>query len=409
MSTNKIPNVLLVCTGQLPVPDVKGGAIERLVMMLIEDNEKYQRMNLTVATCSDDAAIEIQGRFNHTRFLNYPHSQTSRFHKYIAILNRWFVKYLNKPGFCDNVFFRSVEQYVRNNKEKIDFVVAEGNCLYDMCRISSVVGKERMCAHLHGNVDANVVLDHLFGNVCTVSDFISNKYLQNTKLPKTSVITVFNGIDLHRFEKKITEEEKDSLRLSLNIKKDDFVVIFCGRIVPQKGVKELIKAIIAQNNSKIKLLILGASNFGLGDFGEYPKEVKALIDQNSDMVRFTGFVRNEDIYKYHQISNIGAVPSTYHDPCPLSMCELIASGLPTIATAAGGMTEIGTPDTTLFVSLDNLEEDLSAGIKKLFENEQIIISMKKHAMERRAYFSRERFYCDFCDGITLFVENRCLC
>lgn len=52
-----------------------------------------------------------------------------------------------------------------------------------------------------------------------------------------------NGIDLRDFDaKNITEEEIDGLKRQLEINENDFVFIFLGRIVRDKGINELISA-----------------------------------------------------------------------------------------------------------------------------------------------------------------------
>ena len=40
--------ICIITSGALPVPDVKGGAIERLMTMLAEENEKYGLLDITI-------------------------------------------------------------------------------------------------------------------------------------------------------------------------------------------------------------------------------------------------------------------------------------------------------------------------------------------------------------------------
>ena len=57
--------VCLVTCGALPIPDVKGGAIERLVTMLIEENEVHHRMDLTVLSCYDKEASQYNYQYSY--------------------------------------------------------------------------------------------------------------------------------------------------------------------------------------------------------------------------------------------------------------------------------------------------------------------------------------------------------
>ena len=157
-------------------------------------------------------------------------------------------------------------------------------------------------------------------------------------------------------------------------------------------------------NPKVKLVIMGSSNFRLGDYGSYPQEIKSMVDRNKGRIVFTGFINNNELYKYHQIANVGVVPSMHNDPCPLSLFELITSGLPTIATKAGGMPEIGNNDTTIFVEMDNIVDDLIKAINMLYNDEQLRISMSKAAIKRAMLFKQKRFYDDFCSIVNGFID-----
>ena len=86
------------------------------------------------------------------------------------------------------------------------------------------------------------------------------------------------------------------------------------------------------------------------------------------------------------------------------MFEMITSGLPTIATAAGGMTEIGNADCTIFVHLDNIVDDITNAIKILYENSTKLKAMREAARLRSLSFKKERFYNDFCETIKVLMS-----
>src|SRR5690606_18981697 len=75
-----------------------------------------------------------------------------------------------------------------------------------------------------------------------------------------------NGIDTDYFNPELyTNEDKEKLRSSLGIQKNDIVYIFIGRMVKDKGINELIAVFkrLAENHTNIKLLLVG----------EYEKEL----------------------------------------------------------------------------------------------------------------------------------------
>ena len=69
----------------------------------------------------------------------------------------------------------------------------------------------------------------------------------------------------------------------------------------------------------------------------------------------------------------------------MSLIELITSGLPTIATRAGGIPERGIEETTMYVSID-------------------IYKMKSAVLKSSAYFRSERYYDDFCDTVERLIS-----
>ena len=67
-----------------------------------------------------------------------------------------------------------------------------------------------------------------------------------------------NGIDLDFFSpKQISEDQKYQLRNELNFDPQDFVFVFVGRLVGDKGINELVDAFKSFDNSNVKLLLVG--------------------------------------------------------------------------------------------------------------------------------------------------------
>lgn len=400
----KINKVCIVSPGVLPIPDVLGGAVERLITMIVQTNELEHMFDITVITCPNAIARELQKKYKHSEFVNikyYNNEFVKKWGNKIKWhLNAWF----NRDSIFLDFLSSPVNRYLRKNSCKFDFVVSECSNPTFCSSISKVIGKNKMAVHLHGNLKASNRLESVFGNVFSVSDFIREQYSVGSSLPKDRMLTIFNGIATDKFSKKLSDADKSKLRRQLGLNDDDFVLVFCGRIVPDKGVLELIHALLSINEDKVKLVILGSSNFGLGDFGDYPIKVKKLSEENKDRIIFTGFIDNGEVYKYHQIADVGVMPSMHNDPCPLSMFELITSGLPTIATKAGGMPEIGNDDTTIFVSMQNIEKELKEAILKLYRDSSLRNKMHLAALEKSKNFTQRRFYYDFCNTVENLIE-----
>ena len=84
---------------------------------------------------------------------------------------------------------------------------------------------------------------------------------------------------------------------------------------------------------------------------------------------------------------------------------MIASGLPTIATAAGGMVEIGNKDCTIFINIDNITKELIESIKLLYNNPKLRNNMSEAALKRSLDFTREIYYTNFCKTLNKLINE----
>lgn len=171
-------------------------------------------------------------------------------------------------------------------------------------------------------------------------DFIlQNNFTQSNKL-KIIGNGSSNGINTTFFSPiQVTETERVTLREKLNIQPDDFVFVFVGRIVSDKGINELIKAFselqTADNNelTGIKLLLVGGLE---SDLDPLNPETLAEINQNKDIIS-VGF--QQDVRPFFAISDALVFPS-YREGFPNVVMQAGAMGLPSIVSDINGCNEI---------------------------------------------------------------------
>ena len=88
---------------------------------------------------------------------------------------------------------------------------------------------------------------------------LKNRFTTNNKL-RIIGNGSSNGIDTSYFNPKLfSKEENQILKTNLKIRNSEFLYIFVGRIVGDKGINELIKAFneLSIENKKVKLLLVG--------------------------------------------------------------------------------------------------------------------------------------------------------
>ena len=124
--------------------------------------------------------------------------------------------------------------------EKFDCFLVEEGFLFSGIKAFVDLFGDRVVYHSH--LHEVPVYGSIWPNVISISEFCRREWLSVPSDTK-NVFVLRNGIDLGEFSKRISDEERLSLREKLGIAEDDIVVIYVGRIIPVKGVKELLLAI----------------------------------------------------------------------------------------------------------------------------------------------------------------------
>lgn len=145
-----------------------------------------------------------------------------------------------------------------------------------------------------------------------------------------------NGIDISHFNKEnISKKEQDQLKKELGITPNDFVFVFVGRMVTDKGINEL--ALAYDKLSKIcnntKLLLVGWRE---NDLDPLLPETEMILNSNPNIIE-AGF--QADVRPYFAISNILVFP-TYREGFPNVVLQAGAMQLPSIVTNINGCNEI---------------------------------------------------------------------
>ena len=126
--------------------------------------------------------------------------------------------------------------------------------------------------------------------IITVSDYITSR-VRTININDNKCIIVHNGIDTQTFTKEV------SLAHIPSINKDDFVLLFSGRINNEKGIEELISAMnIIGRDYPIKLLVLGGSFYGITDNNNpFISKLREMAEPVKDKIIFTGFIPYKEL------------------------------------------------------------------------------------------------------------------
>ena len=142
--------------------------------------------------------------------------------------------------------------------------------------------------------------------------------------------------DKHIFLRNLSEKEARSLvRSELGFSNNDFIFVFIGRLVNDKGLGELADAIrkLENENLEIKLLLIGEID---GEDDALAKDKLNYLMQSKN-VKYIGV--QSDIRPYLMASDVLVFPS-YREGFPNVPLEAGALGLPAIVTNINGSNEI---------------------------------------------------------------------
>lgn len=389
--------VLIIPTMVLPIPDTKGGAIERLLTMLIEENEKEGLVDFYVLSVSEERAEKRAKIYKHTKLLYQKRSpifiEKLFMYTYVGFRKVFGIRL---PYFNPN--YLGLPYLVKRLKPEV--VVMEGSGGENLVSLLKWVDREKLFLHLHHEFSPNITLDKTYATVLSPSSFIKNRWDEKEHFLPQETRVVMNGIDEKRFLQK--DFNKEEVRKKAGFSKDDFLILFCGRLIPEKGIKELISAFKKVSLPFAKLLVIGSADFGNNTETDFVTEIRAMI-ADEENIRHFGYVSNAEMKEYYRMSDILVVPTLIEEAAGMVAIEAMFCGLPIIATNTGGLPEY-TGEAALLVEKNGitgkiLAERLAEKMSYLYENREVLETMSLKGQEQAKNFTKNHYYKTYLKSI----------
>ena len=396
-------NIGIIMGGVMPVPAVCGGAIETLITSVVKRYSKEDGLKLTVFSVYHKEAVKAAEKYPEVRFV-WTHTNTfwnlAKHAVFMAVraLSGRTIRTLQRH-------YNEIAPVITN--EKFDLLIVEGGDEQAVIDIAKGYKREQLVFHAHIHFIPSEKTADGFGHMIGVSDFVTRGYQKACKTP-VKAYTLKNAIDLDKFSKHISTEEKKQLRKKIGLQEEDFVILYVGRLIQVKGILELIKSVLSINDNNIKLLVVGSANFGKRAFSPYAKKVKKLCKKNRNRIIATGYVDNSEIYKYAMAADIQCVPSLWEEAAGLVTIEAMVYGIPTIVTNSGGMTEYVTEENALIIERDGIAENLKNAICYLKDNPELRNQMSKNAKIQSKKYGEETYYKNFVKTVYEIIEENAI-
>jgi glycosyltransferase involved in cell wall biosynthesis len=179
-------------------------------------------------------------------------------------------------------------------------------------------------------------------------------------VPWEKVWIIPNAVDASKFQVSV---DRNAVRARYLVEPNEKLVLYVGRLVPQKGVEFLIQAVsrIAGRFGDAKFVIVGD--------GWLRGHLESLADQMGQRwrINFAGFIPDSELIALMRSADVLVIPSVY-EPFGIVALEGMAAGVPVVASQVGGLAEVVEHEKTgEYVYMRN-PESIAWGVERVLSN-----------------------------------------
>ena len=346
----------------LPVP-CREGAVETLMTMLLNENEKKGKYQF-IFISPNESTQTIKFNYSICYGISIPKTE------------------------CNTLYYYDKEAAKICIQENPEYIIMEGAALRLKDCFDSAVNKRDLAIHLHSEITRTKMFEEYFGFSIAPSRYIADKFSQE-------IVSFLwkNAVDTKKFIKRYDMQNITQLRTRLGINKEDFVIFYCGRLVAEKGVLELIEALnLLKDINNVKLVVIGTEQFARGNSSAYSHNVVKKLSE-SEKCLYLGYIKNDDLPQFYQMANLQVIPSLWEEPAGLVAIEGMLSQIPIVITRSGGMVEYVSKET-IIIEKDNIIENIAEAVRYVYNNYDDIKAQTIKSYEYAKQFSQEKYYAE---------------
>jgi starch synthase len=195
------------------------------------------------------------------------------------------------------------------------------------------------------------------------------------------ITIVPGGMDCELFKPRLIDEQ---VIKKLGVSKGTVKILFNGRLVPEKGIFDLLNAfgLLVKKTPNVVLLIKAAPNSPRNR-----NQIHALISklEIGSRVRFIADMAYSDLSLLHNVADIFCLPSTrtktWAEQFGYSLAEAMACGKPVVSTWSGSIPEVVEHRSTGLLVPPHNPAALGAALEELTLNKSLRERYGKNARE----------------------------
>lgn len=385
-----LPRIIVIAPGSFSIPSDKSSSVERIIENCLPNANKHLHLTLFAPRFSNQPRYEtVHGiafeRFKRLKKTTY----LSQMAKRIRQLAPDIIQVENRPHFVN-----ILKKYFPHKRLWLQ--------LHSLTYVTPTHISKKQLRRCFNHCERIIV------NSYYVKQIISQQF------PKMChrIYVNYPGVDTTIFHPcQSIHEKKSFIQTFYPYKKSPKILLFVGRLRRIKGVHHLLSALpqLVSKYPNVLLVIVGSAYYGKHMKTPYVRELEALARLVPEQhVKFIPFVSHQQVAHWYRMADVLLVPSAKKEAFGLVNIEAMASGLPVIATASGGIPEIIQHGVTGFL-IDplQLQKQLIAYTLQLFNDSDLAKRMGNAGLQRvKQYFSWERMQSQWIRWIKqTYVEN----
>mgnify|MGYP001230986948 CR=1 FL=1 len=344
-------NILMICTEKLPVPNIRGGAIQTYICGIMGMLAQKHKLTIISRTDPELPERETAGGIRFIRF-----ESQSLLDPYLGQI----IEHLASSG----------EQYDMIhifNRPKMVLPIGE---VRPNARIVLSMHNDMFTPQKLSKAEGDAVVERV-DKIITISNYIGAAICKYYPQAESKIRTIYSGVDLSKFApwkmSASAQRDRESIRSQHRLSNKK-VILFVGRLSRNKGPHVLVRAMSSVKHSDAVLVIVGAAWYSDNRVSDYIAYLRALAEKSPIPVITTGYVQANEVHKWFCAADIFVCTSIWEEPLARVHYEAMAAGLPLITTARGGNPEIIRGNNGGIVSNPEDPAEYAAHLNSLLSN-----------------------------------------
>lgn len=198
-------------------------------------------------------------------------------------------------------------------------------------------------------------------------------------LPENRLFVAKNIVRADHFTRDSTFKDR------MHIPADHKTLLFVGRLIPEKGVYDVIEAFARiKDNFKVTLLIVG-----WGPEEDYLKKFASDLRLGEQII-FTGFVPEKNMVDYYANCDILVFPTYFPEGFPMALFNSVAAGLPVVTTRTRAAADyLSEPENCIWAEAKN-PVSVASAVQRLLTSDDLTANMRQNNIVKGKSFSREQ-------------------